>query len=156
MIVSDIMRLKSDAFADGETLPKRFTCDGSNISPPLRWAGAPPDAKSFAIICCDPDAPAGTRYHWAIFDLPAAARELKQGRVGTAAAAQEAINDFGDRGYGGPCPPHGHGNHRYLFTIYALNVPKLDVPAAANCRAIERAAKSHAVAIAELTGLYQR
>ncbi len=150
------MQLKSNAFKNGGTIPKRFTCDGENISPALAWTGAPPDAKSFAIVCNDPDAPAGTWYHWGIYDLSPTRRELKEGHADGDAAAREAINDFGDRGYGGPCPPHGHGNHRYLFTIYALNTVKLDVAADADCRAVERVAKSHALVTAELAGLYGR
>ena len=150
------MQLKSDGFKNGGTIPKRFTCDGENIASRLVWTGVPPDAKSFAIVCRDPDAPAGTWYHWAIFDLPAASREFAEGRPAAGAAAREAINDFGARGYGGPCPPRGRGDHHYVFTIYALNTPKLDVAASANCRSVERAARSHALAIAELIGLYGR
>ena len=90
----------------------------------------------------------------AIFDLPPASRELAEGRPGV--GVREAINDFGARGYGGPCPPRGHGDHHYVFTIYALNAPKLDIAANGNCRNVERAARSHALAIAEVTGLYGR
>lgn len=94
------MQLRSNAFKNGATLPKRFTCDGENISPALMWTSVPPNAESFAIICRDPDAPARTWYHWAIFDLPPATRELAEGRSGV--AAREAINDLGVRSYGGP------------------------------------------------------
>ena len=96
------MQLKSNAFKNGSGIPKRFTCDGENISPALSWTGAPPDAKSFVIVCCDPDAPAGTWYHWGIYDLSPTRHELEEGPPDSDAAAREAINDFGDRGYGGP------------------------------------------------------
>lgn len=150
------MQLQSDAFRNGGAIPKRFTCDGENISPALSWTGAPPEAQSFAIICRDPDAPGGTWYHWAIFDLPRDFRALAEAYASARVGSLQARNDFGASGYGGPCPPQGHGDHHYVFTLYALNTPKLDIATNANCRSVERAAKSHAIAVAELTGLYRR
>jgi len=147
------MQLRSDAFKNGGNVPKRFTCDGANHSPSFAWSDAPIGTQSFAIICRDPDAPGTTWYHWALFDLPPDSLVLVEGR---GALGLEAVNDFGKQGYGGPCPPHGHGEHHYIFRLYALNVRHLDVPHAARCRDIESASEAHAIATAELTGIYAR
>ncbi len=149
------MRLTSTAFRPGGTIPARFTCDGENLSPPLAWSGAPEGTRSFALVCRDPDAPAGVWYHWAIFDI-APGRDGLEEHCRPSGGVHQAVNDFGQRGYGGPCPPHGHGRHHYHFTLYALDVEHLDVPAGARCREVEAEAKAHALAEAELTGLYAR
>jgi Raf kinase inhibitor-like YbhB/YbcL family protein len=146
------MQVTSTAFANGGTIPARYTCDGDDLSPPLAWAGAPPATRSFAIVCRDPDAPAGTWYHWAAFDIPPDLAALEEGDQ----PGRAAVNDFGKRGYGGPCPPRGHGPHRYRTTLYALDIYRLDVPAGARCRDVEDAARAHALATAELAGLYGR
>ena len=150
------MRLTSTAFANRAEIPERYTCDGENLSPPLAWSGAPPAAGSFAIICRDPDAPAGVWYHWAAFDISRTEDKLAEHCAPEAAALRQAINDFGKRGYGGPCPPHGHGPHHYHFTLYALDIEHIDASTRAHCREIEDAAKAHALARAELIGLYAR
>lgn len=150
------MRLTSPAFASGQTIPSRFTCDGVNHSPPLRWEGAPGGTKSFALVCRDPDAPAGDWYHWALFNIPHQASGLDENRPPAGPDVAEGINDFRKPGYGGPCPPRGHGRHHYRFTLYALDVVRLDLPAGAPCRAVEAAAAEHALATAELVGLYER
>jgi len=150
------MQLTSASFRDGGEIPKPFTCDGSDQSPPLAWSGAPPGTRSFAVVCRDPDAPAGVWYHWAIFDIPAQISQIAQGHSPDSNAPRQAINDFGRRGYGGPCPPHGHGRHHYSFTVYALSVERLDLPAGARCVEVERAARAHAIANAQLTGIYAR
>jgi Raf kinase inhibitor-like YbhB/YbcL family protein len=150
------MQLKSEAFRPGGKIPARFTCDDADTPPPLAWPGAPRQSRSYAIVCRDPDAPSGVWYHWAIFDIPAALLGLAAGRSSAGATAREAINDFGKRGYGGPCPPHGHGTHHYHFTIYALDVESLDLPAGGGCRDAERAAAAHAIVTAELIGTYAR
>lgn len=150
------MRLTSIAFPHGGKIPTRFTCDGADVSPPLAWSGAPPAARSFALVCSDPDAPHGVWFHWAIFDIPAGATDLAEHCVVSAASPPQARNDFGRQGYGGPCPPHGHGRHHYHFTLYALDVARLDLPQTATCRAVEEAARSHALATAELVGVYSR
>ena len=95
---------------DGE-IPAQYTCDGADISPPLTWSGVPDDAKSLVLIVEDPDAPSGAFYHWAIFDIPAGSRGLDAGYSATRPATgfREARNDFRKVGYGGPCPPKGHG-----------------------------------------------
>lgn len=150
------MRLTSTAFGHDEEVPARFTCDGANVSPQLAWSGPPAGTRSFAIVCSDPDAPSGTWYHWAVFDIPAGTCELAENHPPKSISVRQAINDFGTQGYGGPCPPHGHGTHHYYFTLYALNVEHLGVPVGARCRDVEKAAKTHAIATAKLIGVYAR
>ena len=149
------MRLASSAFGQNEPIPVRFTCDGDNRPPPLTWSGAPATTRSYALVCRDPDAPGRTWYHWAAFDIPVAVQGL-DGGAPPGATMRQAINDFRKRGYGGPCPPQGHGRHRYQFTLYALDVEHLDVPAGAECREVERAARARTLDSADLTGIYQR
>lgn len=150
------LKLTSPAFQSGSQVPSRFTCDGDNISPPLAWSGVPPEARSLAMICRDPDAPSGDWYHWAVYDIPAGLTEIMERQAAGGAAMRQAINDFGKRGYGGPCPPHGHGRHHYHFTVYALDCEHLAVAENARCRQVEKAAKAHAIATAELIGMYER
>ncbi len=156
------LSLTSSAFKDGARSPSRHTCEGTDTSPPLAWGGAPPGTRSFALICADPDAPVGTWYHWAVFNIPPSLTELREGlapesRVATdAGAILQALNDFNRPGYGGPCPPKGHGNHHYRFRLMALDVPALDLPHSARCRDVERAASRHILAETVLTGIYSR
>jgi Raf kinase inhibitor-like YbhB/YbcL family protein len=152
------LTLTSSAFSDGERIPKRYTCDGEDLSPPLSWSGAPDGTVSFAVICDDPDAPMGTWHHWAAYDIPAEFTELQEDfptepRIG---AVRQAITDFGQTGYGGPCPPEGHGTHHYNFRLLALEVKHLDLPADAKCEDVEKAAQPYILAKAELTGTYSR
>jgi Raf kinase inhibitor-like YbhB/YbcL family protein len=149
------LSIASPAFADGETIPERYSRMGGNESPPLRWNGTPEGARSFALIVDDPDAPGGVFRHWAIYDIPADRRELRPGEVGTTDLPQ-ARNDFGDRGYGGPQPPAGHGPHRYRFKLLALDVATLNVAADTDVRSIENAAEPHVIERAQLTGLFER
>ncbi len=146
----------SERFESGGKIPVALTCDGADISPPLSWTGAPANARSFVIICSDPDAPAGTWYHWAIFDIPAQRHGLEEGHSPESVSPPQAVNDFGKPGYGGPCPPRGHGNHHYHFTLYALDVERLGIAATVRCREIEKAAKRHAIATTALIGVYGR
>jgi Raf kinase inhibitor-like YbhB/YbcL family protein len=150
------MQLTSSAFSPGGAIPARFTCDGANVSPPLAWFHVPQGARSFALVCADPDAPGGTWYHWAIYDIPGAARGLREGVAPTAAQPPQATNDFRQPGYGGPCPPRGHGPHRYVFTLYAIGAERLAVAPRAGCRAVEAAGRAAATASAELIGRYGR
>lgn len=150
------MQLTSSAFPPGGTIPARFTCDGANVSPPLTWSDVPETARSFALVCADPDAPGGTWYHWAIYDVPAGARGLREGIAPTSGQPPQGINDFRQPGYGGPCPPRGHRPHRYVFTFYAVGAERLAVAPRADCRAIEAAARAAAIANAELIGRYGR
>lgn len=150
------MKLTSSAFKEGERIPKVYTCEGSDLSPPLEWRDAPPGTKSFALVCADPDAPAGTWYHWAVFNIPAAQTRLTQGLPADAADVRQGVSDFHKIGYGGPCPPKGHGDHRYYFTLYALAVEDLELGSKPGCRAVERGAAAPAIAKAELMGTYSR
>jgi len=152
------MRLTSPAFQNGATIPRRFTCDGENVSPPLQWSGAPAETRSFVVLCDDPDAPAGVWRHWAAYDIPSASVELAENVDARAAGHgfKEAVNDFHRFGYGGPCPPHGHGVHHYQFRLLALSRADLGLKANASCKEVEQAARKCVIAEATLIGLYQR
>src|SRR6266536_5665589 len=116
------IKLTSAAFKEGQPIPRQYTCDGVNISPPLEWTGVPKTAKTVAIIADDPDAPSGTWVHWVVYDLPAENIGLVENLPATEnlkAGGFQGNNDFGKIGYGGPCPPSG--THRYFFKIYALD-----------------------------------
>ena len=149
------MKLVSSAFADGAAIPRRFTCDGENISPPLQWSEAPAGTQSFALLCDDPDAPGGTWHHWAAYDLPSTLTELAGGAAQNPGIRQ-AVNDFRKSGYGGPCPPHGHGPHHYHFRLLALSTAQLQAKANVSCRDIEREARKSVIAEAILVGWYER
>ena len=132
--------ISSTAFPDGGMIPKKFTCDGADVSPPLSWTPAPAGTQSFALIMDDPDAPAGTWVHWVIYNLPADTRELPEGVEKQKQLASRAIqgrNDFRRIGYGGPCPPPGKP-HRYYFKLYALDT-ELTLKAEATKPELERA-----------------
>ena len=147
------MALTSSAFAPGGAIPRRHTCDGENLSPPLAWTGAPAKTRSFAVLCDDPDASNFT--HWVLFDVPAGVSSLDEGlRPGhMIAGAAEGENDFGGIGWGGPCPPTGE--HRYAFRLYALDVPKLGLVSPTK-RQLEAAMEGHVLAEARLAGTYRR
>ncbi len=150
------MQLSSSAFSNGAAIPRRFTCDGEDLSPPLAWQAAPAKTRSFVLLCDDPDAPAGTWHHWAAYDIPAGQTGLAEDAGAGGGAAKQAVNDFRRPGYGGPCPPHGHGRHRYHFRLLALAVDHLPLGAKPSCREVEREARKHVVAEATLVGIYQR
>lgn len=145
--------LQSQAFNDGETLPAKYTCDGDDRSPPLAWSGPPEGTKSFALVVDDPDAPGGTFRHWGAWNIPAGTRVIEEGQDGQFA---QAVNDFGRPGYGGACPPEGHGPHHYRFKLFALDTDRLNLPSAAKVSDVEKAAAEHQVGRAELTGTYER
>lgn len=151
------LQLRSPAFGNGERIPERFSCDGADMSPPLAWSDAPAGTHSFALFCDDPDAPNGTFHHWAIYDIPVSTRELPEGfsSTGTIGLMRQGMNDFGKAGYGGACPPKGHGTHHYHFKLVALDVGHLDVRGN-RCEDIERAARSHTLAETELVGTFSR
>jgi Raf kinase inhibitor-like YbhB/YbcL family protein len=151
------MRLRSSAFADGSEIPRRFTCEGEDISPPLAWSEIPSNARSFVLLCDDPDAPGGTWHHWAAYDIAATQTSLPLNAGGKTAALgfKQAINDFGKSGYGGPCPPPG-APHHYHFRLLALSVGKLSVRDGASCPSVESEARKHSLAEATLVGIYRR
>lgn len=151
------MELKSPAFQNGGDIPQKHTCDGTDVSPPLRWENAPTGTKAFALISDDPDAPVGTWVHWVIYDLPADSKELAEG-VATSETlpngAKQGINDFRKVGYGGPCPPPGPA-HRYFIKLYALDSPTNLKPRATKQQLLD-AIKGHILAEAQLMGRYKR
>jgi Raf kinase inhibitor-like YbhB/YbcL family protein len=150
------MRLTSSAFRDGDDIPKRYTCDGENVSPPLAWSGAPAATKSFALLCDDPDAPRGTWRHWGVYDLGPQANSLPEGAGKPGGGLKQAVNDFGHDSYGGPCPPHGHGVHHYHFRLLALSADGLNLRPGNGCRDVEEEAQPHILAEAALVGCYRR
>ena len=145
--------LRSPAFADGATIPKRYGCDGDGVSPPLAWTGVPASAHSLALLMEDPDAPGGTFVHWTLYGLRPGTRRLAEGKL--PAGARQGENSFGDRAYGGPCPPEGKGAHRYVFTLYALRDTALPDPGA-KPGAVRAAIAGHALARGTLTGRFAR
>lgn len=138
-------------------IPALYTYGGADSSPPLAWSGAPAGTRSFAVVLADPDAPGRIFYHWAIYDMPATVTSLPAHYPPeTHDHIRQALNDFGHRGYGGPCPPAGPPHH-YHFTLYALNTDRLllaTVPPHGSD--VEAAARQTALARAELIGLYGR
>jgi Raf kinase inhibitor-like YbhB/YbcL family protein len=157
---ADGMRLSSAAFGEGQPIPRPYTCEGRDVSPPLAWDGVPAGAKSLALIVDDPDAPdpAAPRViwvHWVLYNLPASAGGLSEA-VATGAlppGTLQGINDWGRAGYGGPCPPVGR--HRYFFKLYALDsvLPDLQQPSKA---AVMGAMHGHVMGESHLTGTYRK
>ncbi len=148
--------LKSAAFENGGSIPRQYTCDGKDLSPALFWSGVPEKAETLALIVDDPDAPSKTWVHWVVFDLPATATGLPEGvppRPTPDLGGTHGINDFGNLGYGGPCPPSG--THNYVFTLYALDT-KLGLNARATKEDVLKAMRGHVLSEARLIGRYSR
>jgi hypothetical protein len=152
------MMLLSGAFGHNQPIPRKYTCDGKDISPPLSWSGVPANAKSLVLIVDDPDAPDPaaprmTWVHWVLYNIPPTASGLSEGAMDLPAGAQQGANDWHRLGYGGPCPPVGR--HRYFHKLYALDnvIHGLSRPPKS---AIEMAMRGHVLAQAELIGTYQR
>jgi Raf kinase inhibitor-like YbhB/YbcL family protein len=149
------LKLLIGAFPEGGTIPKLHTGEGADLSPAIEWTGAPAETQSFALIVDDPDAPVGTWTHWLVWDLAASRRNLAQA-FKPGPVEVEGINDFGRRGYGGPMPPKGHGQHRYFFKLFALDVASLGLPSNARRDAVERALQGHVLAAAQYMGRFER
>ncbi|MDA2912575.1 YbhB/YbcL family Raf kinase inhibitor-like protein [Acidobacteriia bacterium AH_259_A11_L15] len=150
-------QLSSTAFQPDGNIPKKFTCDGPDVSPALRWDEPPVGTQSLALIMDDPDAPVGTWVHWVLFNLPADAGQLAENIAKERElpnGTRQGTNDFRKIGYGGPCPPPGPA-HRYFFKLYALDT-KLDLRPGATKADLERAMRGHIRGQAELLGRYQR
>ncbi len=159
-------KLTSTDFKEGGKLDDKFTfnsfgCSGANTSPELEWANPPAGTKSFALMVYDPDAPTGSGWwHWVVYNIPADTKKLDAG-AGAAdgkalpKGAVQGNTDFGSAGYGGPCPPPGP-NHHYIFTLFALKVDKLDIPANATAAFVGFNVNANALGKAKLTGLYGR
>jgi hypothetical protein len=158
--------LTSTDFTEGDTLANtqvfnEFGCKGGNVSPALAWSGAPAGTQSFALLMHDPDAPTGSGWwHWVVYNIPAATGSLPAG-AGDAKkgllpkGAVQGRTDYGSVGYGGPCPPPGKPHH-YNFRLYALKVPKLEVPEGASAALIAFNVRAQALGEAQLTGMYGR
>ena len=150
------MILDSPAFTAGGAIPAKYTCDGEDLSPPLRWSDVPANARSLALLADDPDAPRGTWVHWVVWNIPTDKQVLGEGfpaRDTSSNRIQQGMTDFQRPGYGGPCPPSG--THRYFFKLYALDTV-LHLPAQTTKRELEKAMTGHIVDQAELMGTYQR
>lgn len=149
------MELSSTAFLPGGTIPTEYTCEGENRSPPLAWGAPPTGTRSFALIVDDPDAPGRVWVHWLAWDIPGTARGLPAGVSPHADGLRQGTNDFKRAGYGGPCPPRGHGAHRYVFRLYALDA-RLDLRPGASRQELESAMRGHVLAQAEAMGKFHR
>lgn len=150
-------KLTSTAFVHGDTIPKQFTCEGTDISPALEWSGAPENTKSFSLIADDPDAPVGTWVHWVLYDLPPETKHLGEDVPNDEhlpSGARQGRNDFRRIGYGGPCPPPGAA-HRYFFKLFALDA-RLNLKSGASKADVEKAISGHILAQASLMGRYKR
>ena len=149
--------ISSPSFSQGSEIPRKFTCDGADVSPELTWTGPPAGTQSFALIADDPDAPVGTWTHWVLYDLPAPTATLAEGvskvdEVPT--GGRQGRNDFRKIGYGGPCPPPGKP-HRYFFKLYALD-RMLNLKPGSSKQDVEQAMQNHILGKAEVMGTYRR
>jgi Raf kinase inhibitor-like YbhB/YbcL family protein len=148
--------LTSSVFASGDLIPRKYSCDGDDVSPPLAWEDVPQNAASLALIVDDPDAPAGTWVHWVLFNIPADTRALQEDFPAEAKLADgsaHGANSWKRMGYGGPCPPGG--THRYFFKLYALDA-MLDLAAGVTKQDVLDAMEGHVLAQGELMGTFSR
>ncbi len=152
------MTLVCPAFADGQLIPAKYTADGADVSPPLKWSGVPEGTRSLALLVDDPDAPVGNWTHWVLYELPASATELPERTPKMHVmpnGARQGLNDFKKPGYGGPAPPPGKP-HRYIFTLYALDQHLALTPDTTTRKELSAAIQGHVLAQAQITGIYQR
>jgi Raf kinase inhibitor-like YbhB/YbcL family protein len=150
------IKITSTAFDEGSMIPRSYTCDGEDVSPPLAWTGVPEGTKSLALICDDPDAPVGTWVHWVLFNLPADINGLPANVPPDKVienGGRHGMNDFRKFGYGGPCPPGG--THRYYFKLYALDA-EINLDAGINKAQLVKAMEGHILAQGQLMGRYKR
>jgi Raf kinase inhibitor-like YbhB/YbcL family protein len=151
------LTLTSSGFAESQAIPRKYSCDAENVSPPLKWTSLPQGTQSIALIADDPDAPAGTWVHWVIYNIPPTTTELAEGLPATESVLNSALqgtNDFRRIGYGGPCPPRGN-SHRYFFKLYALDT-LLNLKAGASKKDVLSAMEGHILAQGQLMGTYKR
>ena len=158
------MTIRSDAFAQGERIPEKFTGDGQDVSPPLSWDGVPEAAMTLVLVCDDPDAPSPEPWvHWVVYGIPASAAGLPEAlpnfeQLESPAGARQGKNSWPHGvtiGYRGPMPPEGHGLHHYRFRLYALDI-SFDFQPALDKRTILSAISGHVLAEAELIGTHSR
>ena len=152
------LEISSPSFEDGSAIPVRHTCEGDDVSPELRWSGAPDGTAAFALIVDDPDAPdpAAPKVvwsHWVLYDIPPTATGLPENVTGLPAGTREGLNDWDRTGWGGPCPPIGQ--HRYYHKLYALDA-KLGDLGRATKQDLERAMEGHVLEVAQLMGTYRK
>jgi Raf kinase inhibitor-like YbhB/YbcL family protein len=154
----------STAFEAGKTIPKKYTGEGDDVSPPLAWSNLPKETKEIALICDDPDAPAGTWVHWVLYKIPPETTSLPEGlprekTLKAPAGAVQGVNSWpasdGNLGYRGPMPPKGHGTHHYHFKVYALDKPVSAPPGIDKAKLLAEI-RDHVLAQGELVGVYQR
>jgi Raf kinase inhibitor-like YbhB/YbcL family protein len=145
------LELTSSAFDDGEAIPGKYSCEGENVSPPLAWEGLPAGTQSLALVVHDPDAPSGDFTHWVAWNIDPEPGHLEEG----ASDPGEGVNGRGEVGYMGPCPPPGHGAHRYFHQLYALD-STLRLDATADRERLKQALEGHILADARLVGIYER
>ena len=151
------IQITSPVFIEGNPIPRKYTCDAEDASPPLAWSGVPAGAKSLALIVDDPDAPVGTWVHWVFYNLPPTLTELKEAIAKTPTVEGLGVqgnNDFRKTGYGGPCPPRGKP-HRYFFKLYALDT-SLSLQPSASKADLEKAMRGHILAQGQFIGTYSR
>lgn len=153
--MSTAFQLASPSFGNDQPIPTRHTCEGEGSSPELAWSRPPEGGKSFALLMHDPDAPRGNFTHWLLWDIPANETSLAEG-TGSQSAGATGANGHGDVAYLPPSPPRGDSPHRYIFEIYALDVPVLDLPRGADRKEFEAAIGPHVLAAARLTGRFGR
>lgn len=151
------LQVSSKSFPADADIPKKYTCDGQNISPELAWENLPEDTRSVTVLLQDPDAPGGTFTHWVMYDLPVGMQTVAEGVPPAGeipGGGLQGLNDFGKVGYGGPCPPPGHA-HRYIFRVFALD-QTLALPSQASKSSVQQAMHGHVLAEGELTGKFHR
>ena len=150
------LAITSPVLEHGGTIPTRHSRDGENLSPPLEWHGAPRDTRSFVLVVDDPDAPSGTFFHWAMYDISSDTARLPEGAGRKHVQARQGVNGFGNARYDGPQPPKGHGSYHYCFRLTALNVPRLDLGASAKVEEVWAASSRHIIEKTKLENLYKR
>lgn len=152
------MEVRSEAFETNGTIPREYTCEGRDVSPPLFWSKGPEETKSYVVICQDPDAPTGTFYHWGVYDIPAHETSLNENIPPRTEDGdlKQAENDFNNVGWGGPCPPRGHRAHRYHFKVWALKVAELPFEHTPKVTELIEMARPHIADEGELIALYER
>ncbi|MCB2209881.1 YbhB/YbcL family Raf kinase inhibitor-like protein [bacterium] len=152
------MEIMSPAFETGARIPTKFTCEGDDVSPELSWQDVPDEAECLALIVDDPDAPSGTFTHWVVYNLPKIPEGLDEGASLSERLSEglrEGLNGAGRQGYMGPCPPRGHGDHRYTFRLYALD-EKLDLKGRVTRGKLLDAMEGHIIEQATWMGIYSR